>query len=351
MTPVAITATCVLCSGGRGTQQVWSTTRAGIARIGNSGVMDKNYDAIQMGLVPEDALPPLPPDIEAMGLPARARRMLRLAAPVLKDVAAEAGEGPHTMFTGLPQLDPAAAPWLANFHKLLGACAGVPVNVAASKAIPLGRAAALIAIEAGMKAIEQGTATSVIVGGVDTFLDLKLLAELDGEGRILGPKVMDGFIPGEGAAYLVLKSQAQAQGAGSGGPPIFAMGASSAPDPGHRYGSEPAKGEGLAKVLELLRAGLESPPAPVNTTFAGFNGENFDAKLWGVARLRHTDFFTPTMSMQHPASSIGDTGAACGAIMSSLAVAALARGDRTGPALVWAASDRESRACALIGTG
>jgi hypothetical protein len=37
--------------------------------------------------------------------------------------------------------------------------------------------------------------------------------------------------------------------------------------------------------------------------------------------------------------------------MSSLAVTALARGDRTGPALVWAASDRESRACALISAG
>jgi len=123
------------------------------------------------------------------------------------------------------------------------------------------------------------------------------------------------------------------------------------PDPGHRYGKEPAKGEGLAKALELLRAMVGSPPPPVNTTFAGFNGENFDSKLWGVARLRHTDFFTPTMSMQHPASSIGDTGAACGAIMSSLAATALARGDRVGPALVWAASDFEMRACTLISTG
>jgi 3-oxoacyl-[acyl-carrier-protein] synthase-1 len=215
--------------------------------------------------------------------------------------------------------------------------------------VATGRAAALMAIEAGIKALEQGLAQTVIVGGVDSFLDLKLLAELDAEGRILGPRVKDGFIPGEGAAFLVLKPQAQA--AAGAGPPILALAAASMPDPGHRYGTQPAKGEGLAKTIELLRACLASPPPPVNMTFAGFNGENFDAKLWGVARLRHTDFFTPTMSMQHPASSIGDTGAASGAIMSSLAATALARGDRTGPALVWAASDRESRACALISTG
>jgi 3-oxoacyl-[acyl-carrier-protein] synthase-1 len=308
--------------------------------------MDKFFGTIQMGLVPEDALPPLPPDIDALGLPPRARRMLRLAAPVLQAVAAEAGDGPHRVFTGLPQLDPAESPWLANFHRVLGQFSGVPINLETSRTLPLGRAAALMAIEAGMKALEYENAPAVIVGGVDSFLDLKLLAELDAEGRILGPRVMDGFIPGEGAAFLVLKPQ----GAAGAGPPVLALGASSLPDPGHRYGKEPAKGEGLSKALEALRAGLSPPPPPVNTTFAGFNGENFDAKMWGVARLRHTDFFTPTMSMQHPASSIGDTGAACGAIMSSLAATALARGDRTGPALVWAASDFEMRACALIST-
>jgi 3-oxoacyl-[acyl-carrier-protein] synthase-1 len=346
--PVAITATCVLCAGGRGSEQAWATTRAGVSRIGNSHVVDKNFDAIQMGLVPEAALPPLPAEIDALGLPSRARRMLRLAAPVLQAVAAEAAESPLVVFTGLPQLNPAEAPWLAAFHKLLGQFADVPIDLAASRVVPTGRAAALMAIEAGIRALEQGPAQTVIVGGVDTFLDLRLLSQLDAEGRILGPRVMDGFIPGEGAAYLVLKPQSQATGAG---PPILALAATSMPDPGHRYGSEPAKGEGLAKTIELLRASLASPPPPVNTTFAGFNGESFDAKSWGVAHLRHTDFFTPTMSMQHPASSIGDTGAACGAIMSSLAATALTRGDRAGPALVWAASDRESRACALISTG
>ena len=347
MTPVAITATCVLCAGGRGTEQVWATTRAGVSRIGNSNVMDKNLDPIQMGLVPEGALPPLPPDVDALSLPPRARRLLRLAAPVLKAVAAEAGGGPHRVITGLPQLDPAKARWLANFHQMLGEASGVPIDLAKSRTIPLGRAAALMAIEAGIRAIEQENAQTVIVGGVDSFFDLKLLSELDAEGRILGPRVMDGFIPGEGAAFLVLKPQ----GSATATPPVLAFGAISLPDPTHRYGSEPAKGEGLAKALDALRAGLGSPPLPVNTTFAGFNGESFDSKMWGVARLRHTDFFAPGMSMQHPASSIGDTGAACGAIMSSLAAEALARGDRTGPALVWAASDHESRACALIGTG
>jgi 3-oxoacyl-[acyl-carrier-protein] synthase-1 len=95
---------------------------------------------------------------------------------------------------------------------------------------------------------------------------------------------------------------------------------------------------------------MSTSPAPVGTTFAGFNGENFDAKLWGVARLRHHDFFAPDMLMEHPADKYGDAGAATGAILTVMAATALARGQRPGPALVWAASDTELRGCALLTT-
>jgi 3-oxoacyl-[acyl-carrier-protein] synthase I len=118
-------------------------------------------------------------------------------------------------------------------------------------------------------------------------------------------------------------------------------------DPGHRYGSEPARGEGLAVALDLLRQ-QASPPAPIATTFAGFNGENFDGKLWGVARMRHNDLFSPEMVIDHPADKYGDAGAATGAILMALAAKSLVSGARKGPALVWAASDREPRACALV---
>jgi 3-oxoacyl-[acyl-carrier-protein] synthase-1 len=54
------------------------------------------------------------------------------------------------------------------------------------------------------------------------------------------------------------------------------------------------------------------------------------------------------MLIEHPADKYGDTGAATGAILTALAATALLDGSRNGPALVWAASDREPRACALL---
>src|SRR5262249_14460621 len=148
-------------------------------------------------------------------------------------------------------------------------------------------------------------------------------------------------------AFLVLADASHAdQGADSGVVTVEA--AASASDPGHRTGGEPARGEGLSQALNGLQTRVRNAPGPVATTFAGFNGESFDAKAWVVARLRHQDFFATPMVLEHPADCFGDAGAAMGAILLALAAKALAAGHRPGPALVWAASDGESCACALM---
>jgi 3-oxoacyl-[acyl-carrier-protein] synthase I len=342
-----VIASCVLCAGGRGSEQVLATVRAGIARITNSHVMDKHFEPMQMGLVPQDALEPLPEEIDALPLPSRARRMLQLAAPVLNALAPAAGPKPVIALIGMPHLPTTETPWLGGFLRNLAGLSGMAFDPVESRLVIAGRAAGLMSIEMALKKLEDDPGATLLVGGIDSFLDLRLLSELDAEGRILGPQVMDGFIPGEGAAFLVLKSGA-AVAEVVDGPPVLIHGAASVLDPGHRYGSEAARGEGLANALDKLRGNLDPPLPPVATTFAGFNGESFEGKIWGVARLRHTDFFAPDMVMQHPADCIGDTGAAAGAILTAVAATALAQGVRTGPALVWAASDLEQRACALL---
>ena len=341
-----IGGTHVLCAIGSGTEQVWASARAGIARIGSSHVMDRHFEPIQMGLVPEDALATLVPEIEDLPLPSRARRMLRLAAPSFQAVGKDLNVAVPVLI-GLPELTAEEAPWVNHVPAYLQKLTGVEVDRERSVLVPLGRAAALIALERALEFLQSDPAATVVVGGVDSYLDLLLLETLDGERRILGPRVMDGFIPGEGAAFYVL-SGADAQHARSNGKSVTVNGAASTMDPGHRYGDAPARGEGLAAALEQVRQRMNQSPAPIATTFAGFNGENFDAKMWGVARLRHNDFFSAGMVIEHPADKFGDAGAAMGAILIALAAKSLATGTRSGPALVWAASDREPRACAVV---
>jgi 3-oxoacyl-[acyl-carrier-protein] synthase I len=212
--------------------------------------------------------------------------------------------------------------------------------------VPKGRAAALMALDRALTVLETDPSAVVIVGGVDSYLDLRLLATLDSEQRILGSRVMDGFIPGEGAAFYVLSGVGDPM-SHAAGRRVVVNAAASAMDVGHRYGDAPARGEGLADALAQVRQRTPQLP-PIATTFAGFNGESSDAKLWGVARLRHNDFFSPAMVIDHPADKFGDAGAAMGAILVAVAAKALTSGTRSGPALVWAASDRESRGCAVV---
>jgi 3-oxoacyl-[acyl-carrier-protein] synthase-1 len=339
-----IGATHVLCAIGNGTDQVWASARAGIARIGNSHVMDRRLNPIQMGLVPEDEFPPLEPDIEKLPLPSRARRILRLAALSFKAVAKDM-DSPVPVFVGLPDLNPAEAPWLVDVPAYLQNLTKVSIDRGRSAIVPHGRAAGIMALELALNALQNDPAGTVVVGGVDSYLDLRLLAMLDSERRILGSRVMDGFIPGEGAAFYVLSGSATQ---GDKGPRVIVNAAASSMDAGHRYGDAPAKGEGLAVALNQLRQRAGQLPSPVRTTFAGFNGESFDAKLWGVARTRHSDFFAPGMVIEHPADKFGDTGAAMGAMLVALAKKSLTIRARPGPALVWAASDREPRACAVL---
>ena len=337
-----IGATHVLCAIGSGTDQVWASARAGIAKIASSHVMDRNFEPISMGLVPEDVLPPLNEEIDKLPLPSRARRMLRLATPSLQAVAKDL-DGPVPIFIGLPALTPKEAPWIVHVPAYLQKLANVRIDLQHSAIVPHGRAAGLMALELAMNALQSDPSGTVIVGGVDTFLDLRLLAALDHEQRILGPRVMDGFIPGEGAAFLVLSGNSAGRV-----PRVVVNAVASAMDEGHRYGTAPAKGEGLANAMTQLRQRAGQLSGPIGTTFAGFNGENFDAKMWGVARLRHNDFFSPVMLIEHPADKYGDDGAATGAILLALAAESLSNGTRQGPALVWAASDREPRACAVV---
>jgi 3-oxoacyl-[acyl-carrier-protein] synthase I len=336
-----IGASHVLCSIGSGTDQVWAAVRAGIARIGSSDVMDRDFEPIQMGLVPEGALGVLAKEIDDLPLPSRARRILRLAAPSFQAVAQDSRR-PVSLFIGLPAL--VEEPWLTHVPAYMHKLTGVAIDPATSVLIPSGRAAALIALERALGLLETDRAATVIVGGVDSYLDLPLLGRLDGEQRILGPRVMDGFVPGEGAAFFALTAPADR----SSGARVVVNAAASAMDPGHRYGDEPARAEGLATALTQLRQRAGRLAGPIGTTFAGFNGENFDAKLWGVARLRHRDFFSSAMVIDHPADKFGDAGAAMGAILIALAAKSLVSGTRPGPALVWAASDREPRACAVL---
>jgi 3-oxoacyl-[acyl-carrier-protein] synthase-1 len=332
--PARVVSAGAVCAIGGGLEQIDASVRTGYSAMAASSIHDRFFEPIKMALVPENALGPLTEAADALPLTSRQRRMLRLATPALQ----QALEGIEDLqrvplFLGLPEAHPKRpAPVDEKFLQYMQVQTGLAFDAASSRCFANGRAAGLLALDAAVRHISERRSELAIVGGVDSYLDLALLAELDAEQRLLGQRVMDGFVPGEGAAFVVLGSYYLQRPHGVRTPLVLAAG--KALDPGHRYGQQPAKGEGLSEAIEAMIASLGAEPNPVRTTFASLNGESFGAKEWG--------------DIVHPADCAGDTGAAAGALLLALAQRMLAHETKPGPMLIWATSDGEDCACAYL---
>lgn len=347
MIPFArITASGAVCAIGLSVEQIWAAARAGISRHASSPMHDEAFLPITMALLPDDVLPPLPPALESVPFSHGQQRCLRLALKPLCDAFAAAPQAaPVPLFVGLPEprAQAKAVAEKAWLDHLIG-LSGCGIDPALSQVYPTGRSAGFAALSAALAYLAQGRGRTAVVGGVDSFLDPVRLAELVAEERVLGERRMDGFVPGEGAAFVVLTNAPALNGADS----TIVQALGMANDPGHRYSPAPSKGEGLADAIEMMRTQLGAPRAAAEVIFAGLNGEGDGAKEWGVAQLRHRDVINPEAMLEHPADRFGDLGAAVGAMLLALADASLRSAHRQGPALVWASSDREPRGCAWL---
>lgn len=213
-------------------------------------------------------------------------------------------------------------------------------------AVPRGRAAPLMALREAKARLQRGDAPFVLVGGVDSLVDLYVLGTLDLQGRVRNEGNSDGCTPGEGAAFLLLCNAETVQ-ARHLKPVAWLQGAACGQEAGHLYAEEPYLGEGLAATFAKLLA--ETPPAaPIGCVYASFNGERYWAREYGVARLRSAAAFDPEHRVEHPAESFGDLGAAHGAVLAAIATDGVAAGYRPSPCLVFASSDHADRAAALI---
>lgn len=324
-----------------------ASVRAGISQLTTTSIMDKHVEPMVMAILPDEVLPETVPDIEE-AMPSRQTRMLRLAACALSEATRNLADIEQTaLYLGIPRQD-RDRPGAINhrFFKYLSLQSGVAFDIGGSMLFPMGRAAGLIALGKAIHTVASGISPYAIVGGVDTYVDLYRLGTLDMEGRIAGERVMDGFIPGEGAAFLVIGRVDQALS--SQRSPLAGLTVvTQAHESGHMYSDQTYQGEGLAEaVSQFLTAG--GVAEPIQEVFTSMNGENHWAKEWGVAHMRNQKDFSSDHGFHHPAECLGDTGAASGVIMISLAAIGLSKGYLKSPVLVICSSDRGERSAVGI---
>ena len=333
MIPLSIRGVGMVSSVGNGALECSASVRAGVARVATTAVMSRGRAPLRMALVPNDGLHPLPL-VDAAPRSTRHRRILRLAHAAIVEASDAAGGAPLPVSLVTSALDTQSELLLDDLALLLGE----RVERASSRHFATGAAGVFVALLDAAHRIAAGETGAVMVVGADSLLDLRRLDALQQARRLLVDDVMDGFIPGEGAAALVVS----AAGAGAMAT-IAAVGAGD--DPFRHEGELPLTGDGLTRAAQ---AALGDTPTPVREVWCDLNGEAWTAREWGLAARRCHRWMAPEVEVRHPAEFFGDPGAAAGAMLLTLAAVGLYRGTSRGPSLVWSRTDAGLRGAARL---
>jgi 3-oxoacyl-[acyl-carrier-protein] synthase-1 len=340
---VVVARVGIVTAVGVSAAETLASVKSTTMRFGSVDWLDRASEPFTVAAVPPAALPPLAAAAAAPGLTARDARLLRLGAKALAECVGSTGRGSSRppLVLALPEPERQRPVDPRKFLRLFASQTDL-FDLVLSETVATGRAGGLSAIGRAAALVASGKAKMAVAGGIDSYVDLYTLGALDLEKRVKSGAHADGFIPGEGAAFLLLASRPAAAAAGLR-PLATISGPAEGFEKGHLGSRETYKGEGLAATVQSL-VGSAPPPAPFASVWSSMNGESHWAKEWGVAFLRSRDAFAEGHSMHHPADCYGDAGAATGVLLAGLASLDAAGG----PALVYASSDLGPRAALSI---
>jgi 3-oxoacyl-[acyl-carrier-protein] synthase I len=211
-----------------------------------------------------------------------------------------------------------------------------------------GHAGGAMALEAAWQAVSTGAAPIALAGGVDTYLEPAVLEWLDdcdqlhSSGEENNPY---GFIPGEGAGFVLLASQSAAMQMGLDS--MLSLRAAASTHESNLIKTEdPCIGEGMCKLVRMLASTL-----PVGERFdeiyIDINGEPYRSDEFGFATVRTNVHFADTSGFMAPADCWGDVGAASGPLYLILAEASARRGYARGRNVVVLTSSEAGQRCGV----
>jgi 3-oxoacyl-[acyl-carrier-protein] synthase-1 len=214
---------------------------------------------------------------------------------------------------------------------------GLParIDLQSCSVVFAGHAGGITILSQAAQILAQGNSPAVLLGGVESHREFATLQSIELAGRLKTEDESLGWIPGEGAAFLLLARQSWAARAGLN--TIFSLAAvAGAAEPLPWYSGRATLGTGLTQALQGV---LRVPGSPVET-YCDMNGEPWRVDEWGYAYLRTAGNYVDPLVIHHPADCWGDIGAASGPMLVALAAQNFATGrEASSRALVWTASD------------
>ncbi|MEM9460054.1 MAG: beta-ketoacyl synthase N-terminal-like domain-containing protein [Myxococcota bacterium] len=316
-----------------------AAVRAGISRIGDHPVWcDLAGEPIRMAR--DGVLSP-----ELCGVD----RVFELAtAPLLAacdSCRARAPSVPIRVILGLPQLRPG---WTAaheqRYIQRIDQLTHPRGNVQLVYTKKRGHAATLAALDIAVRAIAQGGDELFVVGGADSYHEPKTLAWLQRNGQLKTLATRSGFLPGEGAGFVVAAST-RLTAHFHRGDRVEVLGSASALEPKLIKTGADTVGEGLSRAIREAAASLRSP---VHNIYCDINGERYRTDEWAFVSLRCHSVLDDPAGYVAPVDCWGDLGAATGTVGLSLAMQAWERGYARGPTALICAGSEDGLRCVTV---
>jgi 3-oxoacyl-[acyl-carrier-protein] synthase I len=221
---------------------------------------------------------------------------------------------------------------------------GLPLSQQHLDVIGQGHAGTAAAVQRALELLTRGGLERILIVAVDSYLDPLTLEWLAGSQRLKTEAAPTGLSPGEAGACLLLETQPSAARRGTEAP-VLVTGVATGQERNSFRSGEPNTGTALAACIQAALD--ESSPGASFTgdVYLDLNGESWRAMEWGSALVRLAGRVSePRLHL--PCVSVGDVGAASGALGACLAVHELSRGHtRTKQALVVSSSDGGEVGC------
>ncbi|RWM40903.1 hypothetical protein [Mesorhizobium sp.] len=228
---------------------------------------------------------------------------------------------------------------------VMSACGG-PFHEA-SRAIDGGAAASIGVLDQLSELLGRPGVEHVLLGGVDSLVNDKDISRLAASGRLKGSDNPQGLVPGEAAAFVCLQSRPDPKS-----PDIAAIhGVGFAQEADSVLTERYSQGKALLGALRGALNGAGNGPREPDIVFvvSNGNGERYSGWEANIARSRFYRTRREILPVAYPAMTVGDVGAAGGALALLVAADSFTAGYAPGPvAMCEIASEAGLRAAALV---
>ncbi len=241
-------------------------------------------------------------------------RMISLAAPAIAEAldgvraALRLGDGASVPLVvslpekGRPDHDDR---YDREILSMLADASGEALDLEASRSLRCGHAGFAHALVQANALLDAGR-PAVLVGGVDSYFHPEVISWLDRNHRLHAPDEENGFVPGEGAAFLVLARAAKRRLA-------RLLHVETAVEPA---GAEDHDGPNIGEVVSAMLHRALGAVGPIRWLATDLNGERHRASEWDLAAGRA---FDPDTQTARWSAELGDCAAASGALFAAIA--------------------------------